>query len=60
MNDSTARIFLPTLEEIETSRLWLREELAKSEGQSEETMRDADEVFAEKRKMLEDLLNAKV
>jgi len=60
MEGSTARILPPTPEEIEMAREYLHMELAKSEGQSEETMRSADIVFAEKRMMLENLLNARV
>ena len=60
MEGSTARILPPTPEQIEIARKELRAELAKSEGQPEETMRDADVVFAEKRKRLEELLSAKV
>ena len=60
MESSTAKILPSTPEEIEAARKYLREELAKSESQPEETMRSAEEVFAEKRKMLEELLNAKV
>ena len=48
----TARIMLPTPEQIEKARLELRAELAKSEGQPEETMQSADEVFAEARARL--------
>ena len=50
MATTTSRILPPTFDEIESSRKYLREELAKSEGQPEETMRSAEEVFAEKRK----------
>ena len=60
MKSSVAKVLPPTLEEIEIARRLLRSELVKSEGQQEETMRSADAVFAEKRKKLEELLNAKV
>jgi hypothetical protein len=60
MEGSAAKILPPTPEEIEAARIFLRTELGKSLDCPEEKMRDADEVFAEKRKMLEDLLNAKV
>jgi len=60
MNGSTARILPPTPEQIEAARKELRAELAKSENQPFETKRDADVVFAEKRKRLEELLSAKV
>ena len=60
MDGATARILPPTPEEIEAARKELREELAKSEGQPFETKRSADVVFAEKRRKLEELLNARV
>ena len=60
MIDSTAKILPPTADEIEAARIELIEELLKTENQPLSEMRSADEVFAEKRKMLEGLLNARV
>ena len=60
MGVSTARIMPPTAEEIEFARVELRDALLKTECQPISTMRGADEVFAEKRKMLEELLGARV
>ena len=60
MSGSIARILPPTAEQIEIAREELRAELAKSENQPIEEMRDMDVVFAEKRKKLEELLSAKV
>jgi hypothetical protein len=60
MSSSTVRILPPTKEEIEGARICLRTELKKSDGQQEETMRSMDDVFAEKRKMLKDLLDEKI
>jgi len=59
MGEATAKLLPPTPEEIEIARIELRAELAKSEGQPFEEKRSADVVFAEKRKKLEELLNAK-
>jgi len=56
----TARILPPTPEQIEDARIELRNELLKTENQPLETMRPASEVFAEKRELLEGLLNARV
>jgi hypothetical protein len=57
---SAATILSPMHDETETARKELRNELAKSEQQPLAEKRDADEVFAEKRRKLEVLLNAGV
>ena len=57
---NTAKISPTTPEQIEAAGQALYNELVKTEKQPIETMRDADEVLAEKRKKLEELLNAKV
>ena len=60
MAGSTVKILPPTPEEIEIAWEKLYNELVKTESQPISEMRSADEVFAEKRKMLEELLSAKI
>ena len=60
MANSTAKILPPTLEEIEAARRELCGKLEKAEDQPLSEKRGAEEVFAEKRIMLEELLSARV
>ena len=53
-------ILPPTVEEIEAVRQELYDKLEAAENQSLSVKRSAEIVFAEKREMLEGLLNARV
>ena len=55
-----AKVLPPTLEEIETARQELCDKLEIAENQPLCEKRSAEEVFAEKRVMLEELLSARV
>jgi hypothetical protein len=56
----TVKIQPPTLKEIETVRQELYAKLEMAEKQPVSEKRSAEEVFAEKREVIEELLNAKV
>jgi hypothetical protein len=56
----TAKILPPTQHEIETARQELYAKLESADKQPMSEKRSAEEVFAEKREMLEELLNARV
>jgi hypothetical protein len=56
----TAKILPPTQQEIETARQELYAKLERADKQPMSEKRGAEEVFAEKREMLEELLNARV
>ena len=58
MESGAAKILPPAPEEIETARRELYEKLEKAEKEPMLKKRGANEVFAEKRKMLEELLSA--
>ena len=60
MAASTTKVLPPTLEEIENARQELHDKLERAETQSLSEKRSAEEVFAEKREMLEGLLSARV
>jgi len=56
----TAKALPPTQEEIETARQELYVKLERAEKQPLSEKRGAEEVFAEKREKLEELLNARM
>ena len=56
----TAKILPPTQEEIESAQQELYAKLERAEKQPLSEKRGAEEVFAEKREMLEELLNTRV
>jgi len=60
MTSATAKVLPPTPEEIETARRELYNKLERAEKQPLAEKRAAEEAFADKRKMLEELLSARV
>ena len=60
MESGAAKFLPPTPQEIETARRELYGKLENAEKQPILEKRGADEVFAEKRKILEGLLSAKI
>ena len=60
MNTKSTSVSPPTQEEIETVRQELHDKLMIAENQPLYEKRNAQEVFAEKRELLEELLSARV